>query len=189
MDLGNILKTAGTIALKNLIPGAGLIIDMVNGFLPDDKKLPITASGVEVKGAIDALPPEQRNALLMKEIDLEVVKEQEWTKIISTLAEADKTGASTRPWIAKLMAAAVFYAIIIFISFVAKAIWVRDFATIEKLSGSWELITVFLGIPSYVLRAYFGDRTEEKKARYSLASNGSVQQGNFLTDIISAIKR
>jgi len=60
MNLGDILKTVGSGLIKTLVPGGGLLIDAVNGFLPDDKKLPNTATGQDAQNAINTLTPEQK---------------------------------------------------------------------------------------------------------------------------------
>ena len=72
MNLGDILKTVGSGLIKTLVPGGGLLIDAVNGFLPDDKKLPNDATGEQAQSAIDSLPPEQRASVLKKEYDVKI---------------------------------------------------------------------------------------------------------------------
>uniref|UniRef100_A0A6M3IZL8 Uncharacterized protein n=1 Tax=viral metagenome TaxID=1070528 RepID=A0A6M3IZL8_9ZZZZ len=187
MQLGEILTKVGSTVLKNVIPGAGIVIDLVNEFLPNDKKLPGTATGADIKGAVDSLPPEQRNQLMMKELDVEIKQEEEFTKRFEVLAKADESGSTTRPQIALMMSQATCFAIVAFISFVCIAIYNDKWATIDKLSNSWELITVILGIPSALLRSYFAMRNDEKKTRYQMA--GAPKSAGVLADLVSAFKK
>ena len=60
MKLLDILGKVGGAVVKTMVPGGGLIIDVVNEFLPDDKKLPADATGSDMQAAVDKLPPDQR---------------------------------------------------------------------------------------------------------------------------------
>jgi len=54
MKLGKILGVVGKTALSVLVPGSGQIIEAVNEFLPDDKKLDFgTAIGEDVTRTIN----------------------------------------------------------------------------------------------------------------------------------------
>ena len=187
MNIGTIAAKVGTSLLKNAIPGVGFILDIVNEFLPDGKKLPDTATGNDLIKAVNSLPPEQQMQLMAKEFDVEIAEIEGHVKVMEALAQADATGSSTRPKIALIMAYATCFAIISFISFVDIAIFNKDWETIEKLAGCWELIAVVLGIPSAVLTSYFGKRTKEKEARYALTNGG--KKSNVIVDVISAFKK
>ena len=71
MKLWDVLKRVGSVAIRAAVPGGGVILDLVNEFLPDDKKLPAHATGEQALQAIEALPPDQRSRLLEKELDVE----------------------------------------------------------------------------------------------------------------------
>ena len=58
-----------------------------------------------------------------------------------------------------------------------KAVWSNQPESLQILSGSWELMLVLLGTPTALLRAYFGMRTNEKKARYSAATGQPIATG------------
>jgi len=45
MKILDILKTVGGGLISTLVPGGGAIVELINGFLPDDKKLPSNATG------------------------------------------------------------------------------------------------------------------------------------------------
>lgn len=186
MNLAKILKTAGTAILKSVVPGGGLIIDLVNGFLPGDKKLSSTATGADVQAVIDALPPEQRTALLSKELDVEIVEAQEWTKTMGVLAEADKVGASTRPSIAKMMAYVVSFSVLFFSTSLSVAILTGDSEIVKQLEGTWPLALAILATPTALLHSYFALRSKEKKSRYEMA--GAPESVGVIGNIISAFK-
>ena len=111
MNLKNILISAGSAIFKNAVPGGDAILNVVNDLLPDDKKLPIHATGDEVKNAIDALPADQRASIMLKEFDVEIAEINNWSKIQASLSDADKAGASSRPFIARMMAWVVLFSV------------------------------------------------------------------------------
>ena len=170
MDIGSILMKVGTGIIKKVVPGASEIIDVVNGFLPDDNKLPADATGEQVQGAIDTLPAADRASIMSKELDVKIEEIRGWSNVVNSLAAADATGSSTRPWIAKLMAGIVAFAIIVFVSIWGYAVGAGKTEMIKATNDAWPMIATILGTPTVLLRAYFGLRTEEKKARYATSS-------------------
>lgn len=176
MNLGDIFKKVGGAILRDVVPGGGLILDVVNEFLPEDEKLKANATGTEIQNAIASLPPEQQAQIIAKEFDVQIEEVRSWATIQGSLAEADAKGASTRPSIAMMMAWVVTLAALIVIASWAVAIHTDDSETVKALSDSWPFILSVLGTPAALLRAYFGMRTEEKKARYNMA-NGHPTMG------------
>lgn len=71
MKLLDIIKKTGSSIIRDVVPGGGILIDAVNTLLPDNHKLPSTASGKDVENAITSLPPEQRAALLERQFDVD----------------------------------------------------------------------------------------------------------------------
>jgi len=187
MKLWDILKKVGTGVVTAAIPGAGPVINAVNAFLPDDKKLPLNATGNQVRLAVESLPPEQAALVMMKEFDVDIEEIRSWTEIQNSLSQADASGASTRPWIAKLMAMAVFIAVMIFMAAWAYAIFSVESDILAQLADSWEIMLAVLATPTALLRAYFGMRTKEKQARYNAASG--QQQAGGLANIISTFRK
>ena len=187
MKLGKILARVGTSLLRDIVPGSGFIIDTVNGFLSDDKKLPADATGIQVTQAVNTLSPDQQTQLLSKEYDVEIAEINSWTSIMDSLAEADKTGSSTRPEIALMMAKVIAFIIIAFASMWIVAIYQNHVDMIKSLAESWPLMLTVLGTPTALLRAYFGMRMKEKKARYS-AAIGQPAQPNIIANIVKSIK-
>jgi hypothetical protein len=187
MKLFDILKKAGSIALRTIVPISGPIIDTVNAFLPEDKKLLSDATGDQISSVVDTLPPIQQAQLLSKEYDVEIAEINSWTQIQGSLAEADKVGASTRPQISMMMAKTMCFVIILFVS-VWTVVLVRSDPSVADVAGSWTLMLTVLGVPAALLRAYFGMRSKEKKSRYNVAT-GQPAQSNIITDVLKLIRR
>ena len=188
MKLSDILIKAGSTILKTLIPGSGLLIDSVNAFLPEDKKLPNDATGTQVADAVNTLPPDQRVLVLMKEYDVEIAEITSWTQVQSSLAEADKSGASTRPKIALMMAKIVSFVVVAYSSALIIAIILDRVSMITSLSNTWPLMLAIIATPTLLLRAYFGMRSKEKENRYNVAMGQSIQP-SFLTGLLSNFGR
>ena len=190
MRIGKILTTVGSSLLRNLVPGAGIVIDAVNAFLPEEKKLDInTATGDAVNSAINSLPPETRASLLSKELDVEIEEEKGFTTRFAAAMEADKTGNSTRPQIALMMAYTVCFVIVIFSSMWIVAIFRNQVDLMDKLKECWPLMLAVIATPTALLRAYFAMRSKEKEARYQMASNQEVSVGGMISGIITALKK
>jgi hypothetical protein len=171
MNLLKILGQVGGSILADVIPGSEAILGVVNDLLSDDNKLPEKATGTEIQAAIDKLPAAQQSEVLLKQFDVEIVSMQEHTKVVAALGEVDKTGNSTRPAIALMMAQIVSFSVVVLITMLAIAIVNTDVETIKAIGDNWPLITALLAIPSALLRAYFGMRTKEKQQKYQALTN------------------
>ncbi len=186
MNVSDILKRvagAGIEVAASAIPGGSAVLSLVNSFLPPEKKLPETATGQQLTDAVASLPPEQRLALMSKELDVEIAKENAWVQVQGSLAAADESGKSTRPEIALMMAK-----LVVGIT-VAEAVAIAWVATTTGKFPPWELVAALLSLPTVLLRAYFGMRTEEKKARYAAAVGGEVAQGSALAGVFKAFTK
>jgi len=187
VKIGSILAKVGTSIIKNVVPGGDLIIDAVNAFLPKEKQLPASATGQQAIQAVNSLSPEQQAQLLSKELDVEIAEINSWTQIQGSLADADKTGNTTRPEIALMMAKVVAFVVISFASVVVSAIVRDQWAMIEKLANCWPLLMVVIGTPSALLRSYFGMRSKDKERRYSAAVGQPIQAPGFLDKFANLI--
>jgi hypothetical protein len=190
MELGKILNTVGGTLLKNIVPGAGIIIDLVNGFLPADKKLDVTtATGTDVTSAVNTLPPEQKAQVLSKEFDVEIEEIKGFTTRFQSAMEADKTGNTTRPQIALMMGWIVSFSVVVSITALFIAIFTKDAATIKEMAELWPLMLAILATPTALLRAYFAMRTQEKEARYQAAIDQPIATGGMVGQIASMFKK
>ena len=181
MNLLSILGKVGSSILADVIPGGNTILKVVNGFLSDKDKLTEKSTGAEIQGAISKMPANFQAELLDKQFDVEIVAIQEHTKVITALGEVDKTGNSTRPFIALMMAWVVSFAIVGLIIMLGIAINGKDSETVIAIGNNWPLVTALLGIPSGLLRAYFGMRTKEKQQKYQAISN--TEPKSVFTDL------
>ncbi len=126
--------------------------------------------------------------LLIKELDVEIEEIRGFTQVQEALNKADESGKSTRPAIANIMAYLVAFVVITFSSIWAYAIGANKVEMIKALQESWPLMLTVLGTPTALLRAYFGMRTKEKKARYELAA-GAKQDPGVLGTIAGLFKK
>lgn len=156
MKLRDIISTAATIA-GTLNPAVGAAIAVVNNFLPDDKKLPETATGKDVGDAVAKLPPEQQSSLLEKEIDLEIKLDEGWTERYKAMCSAD--GQETRAKIVMGMAQVLVAEILIFTGTIA-----YDPSILEN-TAAWTVFGVLTATPTTVILNYFGNLRKEHAQR------------------------
>jgi len=178
---GPLLSVAST-----LIPGGPLILGAVNAMLPDDEKLPESATGTDIRNAVNQLTPEQRGSLMEKQLDVEIAEIKSWEGIQASLSQADAAGSSTRPYIALMMAWIVAIVVSLFTAVWVYAIFKDQSDTLKILSDSWPMMLAVIGTPTALLRAYFGMRTKEKTARYSVASG---QPAGTIANLIGAFRK
>ena len=171
MNLLSILGKVGTSILADVIPGGNAILKVINEFLPDDSKLGDKATGAEIQDAVSSLPAEVQAQVLTKKFDVEITAIKEYTNVIQALGDVDKSGHSTRPAIAMMMARIVAFSVVVIVSFLAMAIFNKDAETITAIGDCWPLLFAILATPMALLRAYFGMRTKEKQQKYQAVSN------------------
>ena len=175
MNLGSILKTVGSGLIKTLVPGGGMIIDAVNGFLPDDKKLPNTATGQDAQNAINTLTPEQRASVLEKEYDVEMEQIKQSYGALTTMLEANaKSTHTTRPKIAYQAFQVIAFSTISVISAWCFAVLTGNVDMISKIETSWLFILGVITPLVTVLHAYFGVLRDETKDRFNAAQGHKV---------------
>lgn len=167
----------GTSIIRNVVPGGGMIVDLVNNFLPDSEKLKSTATGEQLFDVIGTLPPDIQANLLDKQLDVEIEEIRGWSSVVDSLSRADATGNTTRPFIACLMAWAVFFTVCAFLSGFIWAVVVKDALILKAMSDAWGIMFAVLATPTALLRSYFGQRTSEKKARYAAATGSPIESG------------
>jgi len=186
MNLLKILGKVGASVLADVIPGGNTILNVVNGFLSDDDKLPTNATGAQIQDAISTMPVNLQAELMTKEFDVEITEIKEHTNVIKALGEVDSTGNSTRPEIAKMMATIVSFAVIVLVSVLAVAVYSSDKDTIKSIGEAWPLVVAILGTPTALLRMYFGLRTKEKQQKYQAVSN--TQPSSNIVELIKSWK-
>lgn len=156
------------------IPGVAIAAKAVNVFLPDDKKIDLkNSTGQDVINVYDNLTPDQQ-AQIDQQVEVEMANIQASVDKLQSMVSAETATANTRPYIAKLMAWAVFIAVMFMMIFWGKAVWVKDVESLKQLAESWPLMLSILATPTALLRAYFGMRTKEKQARYAAVTGQPI---------------
>lgn len=178
MKVSDILKSIGKTALTaigvaNPLVGAG--IAAVNMFLPDDKKLPESATGQEVQDAAASLPPDQRASLLEKRVDLEIAREEGWTERYKAMCEND--GQSSRARIALMMARTTCFIIILFSSAITVEIINHGLGGLSESQTLWTIFGVLTTVPAGLLGKYFGELRREQTNRQAVISGQTLTSG------------
>ena len=185
MKLWDIIKTVGTGLISVAIPGAGLLIGAVNEFLPDDKKLPVNATGTELSNAVESLPAEQRASLMEKEFDVDITQIQESNSTLRVMLESDtKNPHTTRPYIAKGSFHVIGFTIVVTVSIWAYGVVQADAILVKAVMDGWPFILAVIGPLVALLLAYFGVLKNEHRDRLHAASGVSKPGG--IAGLISA---
>jgi len=177
MDFGKLFDTIkGPLltAASAVIPGGPLILGAINAMLPDDKKLPESATGGDMRDAVNQLAPEQRASLMEKQLDVEIEGIKSWTSIQEAHSIADAVGSSTRPAIAMMMAWVIVIEVAVIVGAWAFAVITGKADIVKAINDAWPMLLAIVATPTALLRAYFGMRTKEKTARYSTATGQPV---------------
>lgn len=190
MKIWDIAKKVGSAALQVALPGAGtLIVNAVNEFMPDDKKLPVNATGSDVVSAIEVLPPEQRVKLMDKEFDVQITDIKESNETLRVMLESDaKNPHSTRPYIAKGSFHIVAFVTTVIVLLWAYAVGSKDDDLVEAgMSGS-EFVVALVAPFVILLWAYFGILKQEQQnklnAANSLPANGLGLVGSLASKLL-----
>ena len=155
-EVFNAIKPFASVA-ASFIPGGPAVVGLLNAVLPDDKKLPETATGQQIMDAHSSLTPNQQSSLSEKKIDLEIAQEEGWTDRYKAMTAAD--GHSTRPAIALMMARVL--------SFETLAFTVWCFVYPEQMRNPilWSVFGSLTLIPGGLLGKYFGELRKEQANR------------------------
>jgi len=178
------LLNIGATVLGTANPVVAGGIKIINTLLPEDKKLPESASNGQVLDAASSLSPDHRLALMEKELDIELAEIQSHTDNLRVLADVDKSGSSTRPYIALMMSWVIVLSVLPVSWAYAYSLIANKADLMQSISQNYMILLVLLGTPIWVVRAYFGHRTEEKKARYALSANQTVAQNQSVLGAI-----
>lgn len=186
MKLWDIVKKVGGGLIRDVVPGGGLLVDAVNAFLPDDSKLPPTATGSDVDAAVASLPADQRAEVMGKEFDVELTQIKETNETLRVMLESDaRNPHSTRPKIVMGAFRVVAFISLLFVSMWAYAVLTDNAELVKAITDGWPfaaaIILPFVGW----LDRYFGKLTTEHKNRLNAASGETSSPG--IAGILSAI--
>lgn len=186
MNIWEIVKTVGPRILDVALPGAGVALQAVNAFLPDDKKLPATATGEQLGAAMQSLTPEQQATLAEKQFDVEIVEIQESHSTVRAMLESDAANPhTTRPYIAKQAFHVIAFSIIATTAMWSYAVLIENDTMVKTIMDGWVFVVGVNGTLATLLLAYFGVLRKEHKQKMDAANGAAPQTG--LAGIISAI--
>lgn len=187
MNIMEILGKVGSGVITSLVPGGAAIVSAVNAFLPDDKKLPGSATGAQVSAAVSALPPEQRAQVIAKEFDVDITQIKESNDTLRTMLTAEQASThTTRPRIALGSFYVVGFAIVAVVLLWCYAVATGNSVMVSAIMEGWPFLLAVLGPLVVLLRAYFGVLKTEQKNRLD-AANGST--GTAVSGILSKLIR
>ena len=170
MKISDIIKSVGAGLVREVVPGGGLLLAAVNEMLPDDKQLPITATGSDLSAAVATLPPIERAVLLGREFDVRITEIKEGNSTLRTMLEADKSNPhSTRPAIAWWS-----FVVVAFISVVVVLVWAggvlsKDAEVVKATMAGWPFVLTIIAPFMILLRSYFGVLKAEHSDRLNAA--------------------
>jgi hypothetical protein len=192
MGLLTVLYGVGKALLSAAVPALGKkLIEKINGSLPTDKQLdPEKATGKEVAAAVKGLPAETQALIIESKVAKQIAEYKfeshlDDNSVTLRLAHLDneKNGAWIRPFVVIMMTILVMAGLgcaiwtngyIAYMSmqmFEKDGIGVMDITQLTALKGvlpdyvSWMAI---LSFPVWVIRSYFGDRTEDKRTKANM---------------------
>lgn len=160
------------------VPGIGAVYKAIKGTDIADTAIE-ALTGNQLIEQIAALPADQLQQVYMAEIELQTTESNNFAAIQATLADADKTGNSTRPWCAKLIVSTVCLIDLCF----AGGLLVSAFKSVDPMAAlkdCWPLILAMLVPLLGVVNQYFGKRTEEKTNRARLAAGAAPEHSKGL---------
>jgi hypothetical protein len=174
MKLIDILTKIGSNALKT-IPEVSIvveIIDLINSIVPKEYKVSENSTGKDVIDTLNSfLSQNAKDIILNKKFDISVQEIKSHEEIIKAIAEVDKMGKSTRPFIAKIIAVNTIFIVDIIIAGVVYAVYTGNTDIVKEIKDSWPLILSLLTPFIVLLKSYFGLRTKEKSHKYEIISN------------------
>lgn len=173
MKLWDIVKSVGSVAIQTALPGTGsLIVGAVNELLPDDKKLPNTATGDDLSNAINTLPPEQQSQVLLKEYDVSIEGiKQSHSTIRAMLDSEAKAPHTTRPYIAKGSFHVVAFVTLVMVCTWASGVFSGNDKMVEAVTDGWPWVLAVIGPLVTLLYSYFGVLRKESENKMN-AANG-----------------
>lgn len=188
MKLWDVVKSVGSAVVREVVPGGGILVDAVNEFLPDDKKLPRDATGRDIDDAVQSLPADQRARVMEKEFDVDMTRIRQTNETVRAMLEADtKNPQTTRPYIARGAFHVIAFAVIAVVSTWAYGVIAGKETMVEAVTQGWPFILSVVGPFVVLLHAYFGVIKTEHKNRLDAAGGKSTPSG--IAGILSGIIR
>lgn len=187
MDLWNIVKTVGSGIISTMVPGGPLIVGAINAALPDDKRLPANATGLQAQDAISALPAAERVQIMDKQFDVDITQIKESHSTVRVMLESDAANPhTTRPYIAKHSFHVIAFTICLTVILWGYGIYKADTDMVKTITEGWPFLLSAIGPLVVLLQAYFGVLRKEHKQKMDAANGAAPPSG--LAGLISAFK-
>lgn len=188
MKLFDIIKKVGGGIIREAVPGGDAIISVINGFLPEDKKLGENATGSQIEEMLDKLPPTQQVALYSKQFDVQIEQIKEEHASIRAMLQAEAHSKhTTRPYIAKGSFYVYSICTLIIVATIGYAVYQTEDPLLALNNSSMLLLSV-MGPYPVILYAYFGMLKKEHENRLN-AANGKQAGIGALSGIFNAFKK
>lgn len=164
------------------VPGIGNVVSGLDAIL-DNIGLDKTDSVKDIRTAINDLSDEHKQAVLEKQLDVQIVDMQTHSQTAIAMANADKDGSSTRPEIAKQMSTSIikdsstiFVAIGLALGadIVLQALAKQTFALDLMLNLAPWLISALIGPKVLIIAHYMGMRSADKAGTKALLGGQPV---------------
>lgn len=205
MNISDILDVAGAVsavAMPALLPVIGVVNAMVGD---DDEKLPEDATGDMIRAKIDTLPAEQRNEVMLMQIDLEKTKvlsnrdihlSDNTTAVEKFRILSEGSAQSTRPEIVKAFATDIRVVTYLTLVAVGAMVFMTDGKPDWTSMGGLATVSgALLATQTAVVRRYFDTLNDEYKTAVEGATGQKVataqsmaKLGNQANTVINRIK-
>lgn len=170
--LGAVADVAGLVH-----PGVGKAIKIANRFLPANKQLSDEATGQDVIESVESLPHDVRQEAERElAYALQETEVRENTEVVKALAEVDKAGASTRPYIAKGSFFVCAFVTILITVGVTYTLFDAGFESADQVLQLGIGVAALLSPFIVWVNRYFGLRTREKESRAAVTMGQSVRE-------------
>lgn len=199
-NLTDTLKNIGVGALNGLGPLGGAAIAVINEFLPDEDKLPSTATGNEALEKVEKLPPTEREnisnmlyafktiesnnalktAMLQAQTKSQEVTANSEVEMLRIMEESDRQ-SHYRPKIAMM------FSIITALLSVSIGLAMAYRWAVHGDEPSWDVLGIVLYVPVHVTLRWFNIRSDEKQLFAALLSRGKIAPRAKVADAIEGI--
>lgn len=188
MKLFSILSKVGTAVVKNVVPGGEMIIGAVNELLPDDKKLPTTASGDQISQALDTLPAAERLQLLERKFDVQETQIRQENETLREFLRAEAASPhTTRPQIARRAFWVVTAVTLAIVCAWLVSVIKGDTETVSAIMEGWPFVAALIGPFVVWLNQYFGILSRESRNRLNASIGQPSETG--ITGLLQAFKK
>jgi hypothetical protein len=190
MDFLSIAKTVGAGLFSTLVPGGAGILTAVNAVLPDDKKLPETATGHDIVNAVDKLPPELKAKVQLKKFDVKIEQIKQSHDTLRTMLASEATSKqTTRPQVVLLFTWFFMVIATIYMIGYLMAVLSKNPDMVDAVLGAWPVVLALVSLPAIIIKAYFGILEKEQSNKLNAMNGLPTSQIEGLTNKLGKLIR